>query len=197
MNKGLLAVVQKFKKLVDENSMDATDGQYKSMRDIIHCLLEAGADPNTHPMFADTPSPLEEAPLHIISSTICTSTSITPLSAHIVADIAKEIIQDLLSHGAKISSVTMDLLPSAAHRGKLHGVKFMIDSVGVNVNFRGRQGMTSLILASRSGKTDVVKLLLENDSLDLGIAGDAGKKAIDYASANGKEEIVALLLGRS
>jgi len=189
MNKGLLAVVQKFRSFVDDNS---TDLEYKLLRDMIHCLLEAGADPNSHPMISETPSPLEEAPLHIISSSICSTSSIT-----IVADVAAEIIKDLLSHGAKISSVTMDLLPRAAHRGKLDAVKFLTESVGVNPNFRGRQGMTSLILSSRSGKTEVVQLLLENDSVDVGITDDAGKKAIDYASTNGKEEVVSLLLERS
>ena len=135
---------------------------------------------------------MEEASLHIITSSICSASP-----SDFAVEVAAEIIKDLRSRNAKVGSVTMALLPSAAHRGKLHAVKFLIESVGVDPNFRGRQGMPSLILASRSGKIDIVKLLLECDSLDLGISDDVGKEAMDYASANGKEEIVALLLERS
>ena len=158
-----------------------------------HVLLEAGADPNTHTMSELSTNPLEGAALYMISSSICSSAS--PTTAAI--DVAEEIVKDLLSHGAKVGSSTMALLPSCAHRGRVHGVKFLLDLVKVDPNYRGRQGMTCLIFASRSGKIEIVKLLLEYDSLDLNIVDDVGKKAIDYATANGKDEIVALLLERS
>lgn len=151
-----------------------------------HCLLEAGADPNSHPSTTDSLCPLEGAPLHIICTSVCSGSPA-------VAKFAAEIVSDLHSHGAKIGSVTMELLPIAAHRGKLHGVKFLIKIVGVDPNFRGRQGMTSLILSSRSGRADIVRLLLENEALDLDVLDDAGKSAMDYATANGKEDIVRLL----
>lgn len=190
LNKGLLSVMQKFKLLFLDK--DCGDGHTcESLRGIIHCLLKAGADPNAHPMFSDTPYPLSEAPLHIISLIMCTANAFLP------ASIAKEIIQDLLSHGAKISSVTMDLLPAAAHRGTLGAVRYLTETVGVDPNFRGRQGMTTLILASRGGKVDIVKFLVEIDSMDASITDNAGKKAIDYALANKKTEIVGLLRGQS
>lgn len=192
VKKGLLAAADKFKFLVDENSTDS--GAYKSLSGIIHCLLEAGGDANSHPPISNTPAPLEEAPLHIICSSICMAYSGSATSELLTAaDSAADTIRDLLAHGAKIGSVTMALLPMAAHRGRVQSVKFMIETVGVNPNYRGRQGMTSLILASRSGKIDIVRVLLAYETLDMEMSDDAGKKAIDYATANGKEEIVGLL----
>lgn len=111
----------------------------------------------------------------------------------VAADAADEIIQDLIAHGAKVGTVTMELLPKAAHKGSIPCVEFLTKSVGIDPNFRGRQGMSSLTLASRSGKKDIVKLLLEFESLDLNITDDAGKKALDYAIANSKDEIVEML----
>ena len=197
-NKCLLAVAEKFKSFTEEaekfklfiDEKSITDiAAYNSLKDICHFMLEAGANPNYH-LVADTPDPLEGAPLHIIAQAICEASPTAP------TEIAAAMIQDLLSHDAKMASVTMELLPKAAHRGKLHAVKFLIEQ-GVDPNMRGRQGMTSLIFASRTGKVDIVKYLLENDSLDLSSTDNVGKKAIDYATANDKEEIVALLLERS
>ena len=161
-----------------------------------HALLEANADPNTFPMIPNTPSPLEGAPLHIVTSSVCSSiTTMAPPSSEIVSEVGSAIVRELRSHGAKLGSVTMALLPDAAKRGRVRAVEFLLRSAGVDPNYRGRQGMTSLILASRSGRTDVVKFLLEKESSDIvGITDDAGKGAIDYARANGKEDIVRLLL---
>jgi len=193
-NKGLLAAAEKFKSFVDEQH---TIGRaYELLRDVIHALLEGDADPNTFPMIPNTPSPLEGAPLHIVTSSVCSSiTTMAPPSSEIVSEVGSAIVRELRLHGAKLGSVTMALLPDAAKRGRVRAVEFLLRSAGVDPNYRGRQGMTSLILASRSGRTDVVKFLLENESSDIvGIADDAGKGAIDYARANGKEDIVRLLL---
>jgi len=195
VEKGLLAAADKFKFLLDEDSTD--EGAYNSLSGIMKLLLEAGADPNAHPPITNTPAPLSEAPLHIISSGICTSHAFSPSTGSAATDPAATIIQNLRSHGAKVGSQTMSLLPNAAHRNMVDSVKFLLDHVGIDVNFRGRQGMTSLILASRTGKIDIVKLLLTYESLDLNISDDVGKNAIDYATANGKQAIVDLLMQRS
>lgn len=195
-SKALLAAVEKFKVLVDERSCNV--GSYDSLKDIIHALLDVGADSNARPTNALS---LVEAPLHIITSCICSAYSGAPKSESLPADVAGEIIHDLIAHGAgffgQIDAVTSALLPSSAHKGKIEAVKFLTKTVGVDPNFCGRQGMTALHLAARSGKIDVVKFLLTIGSIDLSIADDAGKMAIDYARANGKDEIVALLLGEA
>ena len=138
----------------------------------------------------ESPNTLEEAPLHVICASVCSG-------SRFVADVAVEIVEDLIKHGANICTATMELLPVAAHRGKLQAVELLIKCVGVDPNFRGRQGMTSLILSCRSGRVDVVKLLLETDALDIDVVDDAGKKAIDYATSNGKEDIVLILMNRN
>ena len=141
-------------------------------------------------------SPLEGAPLHTICSCICSTYSSPSTSTTFATPFATQIIQCLLQHGAEIITETKLLLPNAAHRGRLGAVQFLVQDVGIDPNFRGRQGMTSLHFAARSGKVDVVTWLLDyvGESMDDKIVDDAGKKAIDYASANGKQEIVDLLL---
>ncbi len=156
-----------------------------------HSLLDAGADPNSHLPVTDATQQVEKAPLHIICASACSE------SSTITSSVAVEVVQDLLSYGAKISSATMELLPIAAHRGRLRAVELLVKYVGVDPNFRGRQGMTSLILSSRSGKVDVVKFLLEIETLELDTVDDSGKRAIDYAVANGKDIIVRLLTERN
>ena len=188
MNKSLLSVAERFKSLVDEeNSGNTDDATYDSLQEISHYLIQAGANPN-YERVANTTDLFKGAPLHIISSAICSSAT-APLYVGITAEMA----QDLLSHGATLASVTMALLPTAAHRGQLFAVKYLL-GIGADVNTcHVRQGMTSLHLASRTGKTEIVKYLLEKDA-DMNITDDAGRKAIDYATANQKEDIVALLL---
>ena len=162
-------------------------------------MLEAEADPNACTLASGTKSPLEGAPLHNICSCICSAYASLPSTAAIAAPFVTDIVRDLLAHGATICSETMLLLPNAAHRGRLSVVQFLIEVVGVDPNFRGRQGMTSLHFAARTGKIDVVNWLLDSvgDSIDINIVDDAGKRAVDYAAANGKQDIVDILLKRS
>jgi ankyrin repeat protein len=148
-----------------------------------HLLLEAGADPNCV-------DPLERAPLHAISSLACSA------SSAIISSVAINIGRDFISHGAAICSSTKELLPTAAHRGKLDVVEYLIKDVGSDPNVVWRQGMTSLILAARTGRMEIVNLLLTFDTLDLDIVDNSGKTAVDYAIANGHNDIVTMLAGR-
>ena len=191
LNKVLLSSAEKFGTLVEDGSVDKD--MYSSLKDIIHSLLEAGANSNSFPMALNNPNPLGDAPLHLITSSICAAYSRAPDDELVAVESANDIVKDLLSHGAKVGTVTMSLLPAAAHRGNVKSVTFLTETAGVNPNFQGRQGMSGLTLASRGGKVDIVKLLLNFDNLDLDIEDDAGKKAIDYATSNGKDEIVGLL----
>ena len=191
LNKVLLSSAENFGTLVEDGSVDKD--MYSSLKDIIHSLLEAGANSNSFPMALNNPNPLGDAPLHLITSSICAAYSRAPDDELVAVESANDIVKDLLSHGAKVGTVTMSLLPAAAHRGNVKSVTFLTETAGVNPNFQGRQGMSGLTLASRGGKVDIVKLLLNFDNLDLDIEDDAGKKAIDYATSNGKDEIVGLL----
>lgn len=72
---------------------------------------------------------------------------------------------------------------------------FMLTTLKVDVNAKGRQGMTALQFAARSGKTDMVKHLLSSSlqKVDINIADDRGQTALQAAKANNKTDIVALL----
>lgn len=73
-------------------------------------------------------------------------------------------------------------------------VQFLVDILGVDANFRGRQNMTALHFAARGGKVDVVKWMLEScPAIEVNAVDGAGKRPLDYAIANGKEDIVGLL----
>lgn len=191
VEKGLLAASEKFKYLLDRN--DADGGLYESLGGIIKLLLEAGADPNACPPVPSNPSPLTEAPLHVIASGLCAARSFSPDAASAASDSAALATRELIARGAKISTATMDLLPAAARQGRVASVRFLIETVGVDPNYSGRQGMTALIFAARGGKGDIVRYLMEQDALDPEVADNAGKRAVDYATANKKTEIVELL----
>lgn len=76
----------------------------------------------------------------------------------------------------------------------MEAIRFLVEEVGVDPNYQGRQGMTCLHFAARGGKKEVVAWLLGlADSVDVGVKDNAGKTALDYASANGKEDIVDML----
>lgn len=106
------------------------------------------------------------------------------------------ITKNLLAHNATRSNTIQMLLPDCARKGRLEMVKFLIDTVGIDPNFAGRQNMTALHFACRGGNVGIVKWMLDScPSIDVNALDWAGKKAVDYAIANEKDEIVALLSG--
>ena len=185
LGKTLRCAIDKYKWFVDENDSD-NDHVYEKLKDIVSCLLKYGTNPNTFPNPYEN---LVDAPLHTISVVACSAAFSSNSSVSI--PIAMEIGQELISHGAQIASATKDLLPQT---GNVAAVQYLIHTIGADPNVRGRQGMTSLILAARAGKIDVVKYLLQcGKDVDLEITDNAGLRAIDYAMKNNREEIVALL----
>lgn len=185
LGKTLRCAIDKYKWFVDENDSD-NDHVYEKLKDIVCCLLKYGTNANTFP---NPYQKLEDAPLHTISVVACSSLS----SNNIASIVAMEIGQELITHGAQIATATKDLLPQT---GNFAAVQYLIHTVDADPNVRGRQGMTSLILAARAGKIDIVKYLLQcGKDVDLEITDNAGLRAIDYATKNDREEIVALLNG--
>lgn len=86
------------------------------------------------------------------------------------------------------------MLPDSARKGNLKMIQFLVEIVGVDINFRGRQNMTALHFAARGGKVEVVKWMLHSCAeIDVNISDGAGKKPLDYATANGKEDIITLI----
>ena len=172
----------------------------KFMRDIISALLECGADVNMSPTSDDKKmSVLEGSDLKSkdyildickVLATMLTSTEDRDkeISSHL-----EDIIFQLLSNGASLSEKTIQLVHDAARRGHLETVKFWIEKLGVDVNTKGRQGLTPLHFAARSGKVDIVKYLLEIDTVNAESLDDRGKTALDFANVNNRDEIIILL----
>jgi ankyrin repeat protein len=71
-------------------------------------------------------------------------------------------------------------------------VRLLLDTEGIDVNFKDRSGTTALIWASRHGFAAVVGLLLERKDIDIA-ADNAGLTALSVASQWGHTSIVNLL----
>jgi len=108
-------------------------------------------------------------------------------------DCIEEIASSLSSKGISVSQSTKLLFHDAARRGNVASVRFWVEKLGVDINLKGRQGLTALHFAARSGKVDVIKYLLENTLLDVNLLDDRGKTALDAAIVNNKVAVSELL----
>ena len=90
----------------------------------------------------------------------------------------------------------IDLL-FASYHGDLDEIAdlFFKSIPNVNVNVKGKNNVTPLILASQQGKVDVVEFLLNRGASVNDVMTD-GKTALIMACKNGHTEIVELLLKR-
>mmetsp|Transcript_18485 Transcript_18485/g.53044 ORF Transcript_18485/g.53044 Transcript_18485/m.53044 type:complete len:404 (-) Transcript_18485:2831-4042(-) len=191
-----------------EEAQDHSSSQ--KLADIIEMLLKNGADANAEPKRrvkrgddagmlptndgSDTPLHrlcMELAPLYASSS----DDIIAKGAIDAVEKVANAFVE---AGGAEPEEATTLLLHDACRRGNLHMVQFLIESIGVNPNHRGRQGLTPLHFGARSGRTEIVEWLLSHKGangaiVDASILDDRGKTALDAARANDKADIVALL----
>mmetsp|Transcript_821 Transcript_821/g.1263 ORF Transcript_821/g.1263 Transcript_821/m.1263 type:complete len:381 (+) Transcript_821:103-1245(+) len=106
----------------------------------------------------------------------------------------------LLYCHSKANSATEALIPETEHllhdsarRGNLKMAIFLIETLEIDPNVQGRQGMTPLHFAARSGQIEMVKHLIKKCGVDLKITDDRGKRALDAAMTNNREEIIAFL----
>ena len=108
----------------------------------------------------------------------------------------------LVNNGTLIfPPITNQIVHDCARRGNLQMVKFLIQTLRINPNTPGRQGMTPLHFASRSGRSEIVEWLIqykpntpdENTAVDLKITDDRDKTALDAAIANDRREVITLL----
>ena len=80
---------------------------------------------------------------------------------------------------------------------------FLVETVGIDPNTIGRQGLTPLHFASRSGQVDIVQWLLayepragvSGSKVDPSLKDDRGKTAIEAARVNNRAAVVSLLEG--
>ena len=88
----------------------------------------------------------------------------------------------------------MDLL-FASYHGDLAEIVYLFYKSIPNVNVKGGNNVTSLILASQQGKLDVVAFLLDRGARVNDVMTD-GKTALLMASKNGHTEIVRILMAK-
>jgi hypothetical protein len=197
INKTPLLVV--IERLLESTNGDSEEGAATSAAtrvSLLELLLTHGAQPNaTTTVHRDghlLPDPTEQddPPLFQICSAL--------RDAHRRKDDTSSLERAaslLYLHGAIVTPDTTLLLHDAARRGLVPMVDFMLTTLKVDVNAKGRQGMTALQFAARSGKTDMVQHLLSSSlqTVDISIADDRGQTALQAAKANNKPDIVALL----
>ena len=86
----------------------------------------------------------------------------------------------------------IDLL-FASYHGNLTEIAYLFYKGIPNVNVKGKNNVTPLILASQQGKLDVVAFLLDRGARVNDVMTD-GKTALLMASKNGHTEIVKILM---
>jgi len=98
----------------------------------------------------------------------------------------------LFQHKATISSNTIEILHDASRRGNTDMIRFMVETLQVDPNTKGRQGFTALHFAARSGRLEVLEYLI-GCGAEVNGDDDRGKSAMDYAVANNRGEIIKVL----
>jgi ankyrin repeat protein len=170
--------------------------QMTSLLHIIKLLLEKGSNPNAVPdkNISDSSTPILDnlLPIYIVCKTLDQEMANSDNMNEILTFTLKKVASLLMSHGA-ITSPCVPIMHEAARRGHVRTVEFCVETLGIDPNTKGRQGLTSLHFAARSGKVDVVELLLSLPFIDPSLVDDRGKTSLDAAMANDKHDIVNLL----
>lgn len=183
--------------LVEENDDDDDDESLsQKYLQMMELLLQHGADPdatptahrNGHLNVQEDPG---EASLYRICAALKQNDASVDSNRFITLKNAALILK---KYNATVSPTTQLLLHDAARRNQLEFSKFLVEDLGINVNTRGRQGMTPLQFAARSGKVEMVEFLLkQQEGIDITMQDDRGQTALDAARVNNKVDIVAIL----
>ncbi|TMW60738.1 hypothetical protein Poli38472_000780 [Pythium oligandrum] len=89
-----------------------------------------------------------------------------------------------------------DVLTCKAHRGKLAEVKFLLEDVHADVNYRNQNGCTALHGAAAAGQLSIVQFLLGYPGVDMAAVDDDEQTALHYAAFYGHLEVVQVLVER-
>ena len=178
----------------DQSPDELEIAQLECLKNMVLLLLQFGAEVQVTVFVDPAKSDKEKDPFH----EICNMLSNAVLNNEdgtfdAIISFLKEMAIGLNSKGVEMTPSTMSCMHNAARRGKVDILQFWIETLGVDVNVRGRQGLTALHFAARSGKVDVVKYLLQLESIDTSVVDDRGKTALDAALVNGRQAIVELI----
>jgi ankyrin repeat protein len=159
---------------------------------IFKTLLSAGSDPNAGKAGSDEEQ--DEPPLHRVCCALRDAhkgneglTAVTLL---------QEVAGLLLGAGATVETATTQLLHEVARRNETAMARFLVETLHVDPNCPGRQGMTPLQFAARSGRMEILEYLLSLSSIDVQATDDRGQTALDAARVNQKEEAATALEAR-
>jgi hypothetical protein len=162
---------------------------------IIKVLLAAGSDANAGSVGAEEEE--DEPPLHRVCCSLREAYKLKGDKGQgLVVDVV-EVLQEaaglLLEVGAKVETATAQLLHEAARRNETAMARFLVETLHVDPNGKGRQGMTPLQFAARSGRMEILHYFLSLSSIDVQITDDRGQTALDAAQVNHHEAAVAAL----
>mmetsp|Transcript_12444 Transcript_12444/g.15581 ORF Transcript_12444/g.15581 Transcript_12444/m.15581 type:complete len:357 (+) Transcript_12444:68-1138(+) len=87
---------------------------------------------------------------------------------------------------------TILLLHDASRRGNIEMILFLLNDVGIDVNSKGRQGLSPLHFAARSGRAEAAELLLKCGA-NANTLDSMGKTPLDAATINEKDDVIELL----
>ncbi|OQR94196.1 hypothetical protein THRCLA_08229 [Thraustotheca clavata] len=89
---------------------------------------------------------------------------------------------------------TGDCLLRKAHRGLLQDVKYLVQEVYVDINYRNETGCTALHMAASTGQLDVVSWLLSYQGIRANLLDHNAQSAIHYAAFYGHLPVIKILL---
>jgi ankyrin repeat protein len=192
----LLTMVTKSLEEEDISTQETTTQKTSQLLAILKTLLTAGSDPNVGSVGAEDEE--DEPPLHRICCALRQAykqNSQGPGQGLVVdvMDLLQEVAGLLLKAGATVETVTSQLLHEAARRNETNMARFLVETLHVDPNGKGRQGMTPLQFAARSGRMEILHYFLSLSSMDVQAKDDRGQTALDAARVNQKEDVVAAL----
>jgi ankyrin repeat protein len=167
----------------------------ESLLAILKILLTAGSDANAGSVGAEEEE--DEPPLHRVCCSLRNAYKLKGDSDKglvvDVVDMLQEVAGVLLGAGAVVETATTQLLHEAARRNETRMARFLVETLHVDPNGKGRQGMTPLQFAARSGRMEILQYFLSLSGIDVQATDDRGQTALDAARVNHHEDVVAAL----
>jgi ankyrin repeat protein len=108
-----------------------------------------------------------------------------------------EVVKVLGAAGARVNPQAKNEwgpLVSAAFKGHLQLVKYLVEEAAADVRCTGPNGSTTLMLAAGGGHIDVVDYLRGRQDIDMDAISATGDSALGFACLNGHLEVVKLLV---
>lgn len=108
----------------------------------------------------------------------------------------KDTVKALLNAGVNVNERGSYDIPlgAAIERNDKEMVELLLKSKGIEVNARGKNEDTAIIMAVKYQNQDIVELLLNTGKVNVNAKDDYGRSAITVATDKGNQDIVAMLI---